>query len=262
MNNSKFDILVIDDEQIVLDAVRKICDFNGLKVDTARDGSEAIKKIEREKYLAVLCDIMMPQIDGFTFLENFKKTNPVTPIIITSGYSTNENAVKALEQGALNFLPKPFTFDELSSIIRSAVNYSRTNKSNNAFHSLYVPCPALYYRLGYVSWIKKDKDGTALIGIVNLAFELLEKPSSVNLLPIDDKIYQGGSFVSIIEEDECESNIICPLTGSIIEVNNKLKDNFNLLGKDPYFEGWVYRIIPADIEFELNHLTPCGSDRL
>ena len=52
------------------------------------------------------------------------------------------------------------------------------------------------------------------------------------------------------------------IRGKIVERNEKLLENFSLLEKDPYFEGWLYRIIPADIEYDIKYLIPCSTDRV
>lgn len=264
-----FDILVIDDEKIVLNAVTKICAFEKYSIDTASDGIEALDKIHNKKYGLVLCDIMMPEMDGFKFLEEFRKKNSITPIIITSGFSTNDYAVKALHDGALDFLPKPFTFEELSNTIHRGMNYYKLNEEiadglrvSGKTHSLYVACPPQYYRLGYLSWARLSDDGTAEIGIVNLFFELIESTKNLRLQKEESKIFQGNYCMTIIDSSDNEHSVPSPLSGKIIEINNKVIENINLLGKDPYFEGWIYRIIPSNIEYELKQLTPCSSDRV
>ena len=193
-----FDILVIDDEKIVIDALKKICAFENLTIDTATDGTIAIEKISKNNYSLILCDIMMPEMDGFQFLGELKNKKKITPVIITSGYSTSENAVRALREGAIDFLPKPFTFEELSSTLRRGINFSRFNKNTNynlqtsrAMHSLYVACPPQYYRLGYISWVKLNADGIATTGIVNLFFELTDSIKRVRLVAKDTNIVLG-----------------------------------------------------------------------
>ena len=63
------DILAIDDEQVVIDAVVKICSSENYLVDPALDANEALQKLEKNNYKLIVCDIMMPNIDGFGFLE-------------------------------------------------------------------------------------------------------------------------------------------------------------------------------------------------
>ena len=56
--------------------------------------------------------------------------------------------------------------------------------------------------------------------------------------------------------------VLSPVSGRIVEVNENLKKNPNLIEKDPYFEGWIYRVIPADLDYEIKNLVPCSSDRI
>lgn len=263
-----YDILVVDDEVVVLDAVSKICQFNQLTIDRAIDGSVAIDKIKSHNYKVVLCDIMMPQLDGFQFLKEFTKINSTTPIIITSGFSTNENAVKVLQDGAFDFIAKPFSFEELSNTISRALNYQKhylsvsENKIENSVHSLYVACPPHYYRLGYLSWAKREKDGAARVGIVNLYFQLIETPKEIIFQKEESRIYQGSDLLTIISADGSEHTVLSPLSGKIIEINKNIIDDFDLIGKDPYFGGWLYHILPDDLDNELLQLVPCSSDRV
>ena len=66
-------IFVIDDEQVILDAVSRIASADGFHVDSEIDAASALKKISQKEYSLILCDIMMPQMDGFTFLDELQK---------------------------------------------------------------------------------------------------------------------------------------------------------------------------------------------
>jgi CheY-like chemotaxis protein len=264
-----FDILAVDDEKIVIDALKKICEFENLTVDTASDGTVALDKISNNNYGLILCDIMMPEMDGFQFLGELKNKKKNTPVIITSGYSTSENAVKAMHEGAIDFLPKPFTFEELSSTLMRGMNFSRLNKSTNYnlqssgfMHSLYVACPPQYYRLGYISWVKLNTDGIAMTGIVNLFFELTESVSRIRLQPKGANVVLGQNFLTVIDSKDREHSVLSPVSGKIVEINDSLTENINLMEKDPYFKGWVYKIIPSDTEHDIAQLIPCSSDRV
>lgn len=265
-----FDILVIDDEKIVIDAVQKTCEFANLTVDTALDGTIGLKKIISNNYSLILCDIMMPEMDGFQFLEELKNKNKFIPVIITSGYSTTENAVKALSEGAVDFLPKPFTFEELTSVLKRGINFSRLNdfiqintlQTRRLVHSMYVAPPSQYYRLGYLSWVNISNDGIATTGIINLFFELTESIKRIKITNKDSNVILGQSFLTIFDTADSEHSILSPVSGKIIEINEKLFDNQNLMEKDPYFEGWIYKIIPSDTKHDLSQLTPCSSDRV
>ncbi len=267
--NKQFDILIIDDEQVVIDAVTKNCSAEGYKVDASIDAGDALFKIQKNIYKLLICDIMMPDIDGFQFLDEVIKKNILSPVIMTTGYSTVENAVKSLYKGAIDFIPKPFTADELLTSISRGFKYLEIQKSvfshsneRNDSSIIYVPCPAKYYRLGYSSWTSLEHTGSVKIGVTDLYLKVIESITDIEFLKIDDEIVQGNSCALVKTKDDLIHSILSPVSGRIIEKNEKLLSNTSLVEKDPYFNGWFYRIIPSDSEYELKHLTPCSSDRL
>jgi len=111
-------ILVVDDEESMRDSCSKILKKDGFLADTAKDGSAGLEKIEKNKPDLVLIDLKMPGISGMEVLEKIKEIDPnIIPVVIT-GYSTVESAVEAMKRGAYDFLPKPFSPEELRIIIR------------------------------------------------------------------------------------------------------------------------------------------------
>ena len=132
--HSNKNILVIDDEQVILDAVKKILASENFNVEESKDATDALKKIDKQKYDLIICDIMMPDIDGFIFLDELNHRKNDTPVIMTTGYSTVENAVNSLYKGAIDFIPKPFTIEELLNSIFRGIKYIEIQKkvsSNN-----------------------------------------------------------------------------------------------------------------------------------
>ena len=121
--NNKFDILLIDDEQVIIDSLIKIVDSEGLTIDSVYDTTSAIEKLKNSGYKLIISDIMMPVMNGFEFIREIKKMNILTPVIMTTGYSTIENAVKSLSNGAFDYIPKPFDLDEMISVIRRGLKY-------------------------------------------------------------------------------------------------------------------------------------------
>ena len=111
-------ILVVDDEESMRDSCSKILKKDGFLADTAKDGNAGLEKIEKNKPDLVLIDLKMPGISGMEVLEKIKEIDPnIIPVVIT-GYSTVESAVEAMKKGAYDFLPKPFSPEELRIIIR------------------------------------------------------------------------------------------------------------------------------------------------
>jgi glycine cleavage system H protein len=80
-------------------------------------------------------------------------------------------------------------------------------------------------------------------------------------MDIDAEIIQGDSCATLITDDEMIHHLLSPISGRIIERNERLVSDINLLEKDPYFEGWIYKVIPSNIEYDLKYLVPFASDR-
>lgn len=267
----KIKILAIDDEQVILDSIVKLCGTEHWYVEPVLSAVEGLKKLQSNSYDLIVCDIMLPDMDGFEFLEKLKAENIITPVIITTGYSTVENAVRALYTGAIDFLPKPFTFDELISSIKRGLKYSDLMKrmKNSTFNPdsadtsiIYIPCPPKYKRLGYATWSYLMDDGSVKIGLTDLLLRTIVNIEKIYLYNIDDEIIQGNSCCQIETADQLMHNILSPISGRIINRNEQVLENNLLVEKDPYFEGWVYIIIPANLDYESKHLVPCSSDRI
>jgi CheY-like chemotaxis protein len=263
----EWDILIVDDEQVVIDAVVKICSSEGYAIDSAIDAKEALQKFAKNNYKLIICDIMMPGTDGFGFLNELSKRKISSPVIMTTGYSTVENAVKSLYTGAIDFIPKPFTSDELINSVLRGMKYLEIQKSlknykRDTSEIIYVPCPSKYYRLGYSSWVVEENLGSVLIGATDLFLKTVENISDIELFQTDDEVVQGNSCAYIKDKDERIHPLLSPVSGRILEVNEEIKRNKSLIEKDPYFEGWFYRLIPSDSEYELKNLINCSSDRL
>jgi len=267
--SKKAKILLIDDEQVILDAVSKIASLERWEVETVMNVQDGLNKLSNNKYELILSDIMMPDKDGFQLLEELYAKQINIPVILITGYSTVENAVKSLYNGAIDFIPKPFTYEEIISSICRGLEYRKIQKrvaeaeKNSKDESIiFVTCPAKYHRLGYMSWMNLENEGSARIGVTSLFLVTIEDITKIDLLEIDDLMIQGSSCAKFESEDSLIHTCLAPLGGRVVERNEKIISDPSLLEKDPYFEGWLYRIIPSDIEFDMKYLIPCSSDRI
>jgi YesN/AraC family two-component response regulator len=267
--NKPANILVIDDEKVIIDGIVKICSLENYSIDIALNVKTAIEKISKKYYSIVICDIMMPDGDGFHVLNELQTRNIDSALIMMTGYSTLDNAVKSLYRGAIDFIPKPFTVDELLSSIYRANKYQhikekqkQSSRDNQNVELFYVECPTKYYRLGNSSWLFEEEDGSVLIGVCDFFLATIDSITEIEFLQPEDEIAQGISCLAIKSNDEKIHKIHSPVSGRIIDVNKNLKLISNLIEKDPYFEGWVYRVIPHDLGYEIKNLVSCSSDRM
>ncbi len=114
-------ILVIDDEVAVNNNIRKILAKKGYQVDQAVTKDEAIEKIGSHSYKLVLLDLKIPGVKGLELLKAIRDNNPQAKVIMITGYASIETAVEATRMGAVDYLPKPFTPDEIRHATEKAL---------------------------------------------------------------------------------------------------------------------------------------------
>lgn len=255
------DILVIEDEPSVSRAVVMVCNEEGMTVTAVESAVEALEILKRNTFRLVLCDIMMQGLDGFQFLEKLDHTGIQVPVVMMTGYSTMENAVKSLAMGAVGYIPKPFTADELLTIIRRSLRSGIFLEEAAAARlrgdrtMSYVPCPSGFHRLGYVSWVQMEDEGTARIGVSDLFLKAVDGIREFELSMVGEELVQGISCAVATANDGAEHRIMCPMSGKILEVNEDTRGNPSLVEKDPFFRGWLYRILPSNPDSNMQWLS-------
>ena len=114
-------ILVVDDEVVAANSVRRTLTRRGFRVDEAFSGREALNRILNEMYDLVLLDMKMPDTNGLELLPTIKKHRPALPVVMVTGYASIDTAVEAIQRGATDYVAKPFTPDELFSAASKAI---------------------------------------------------------------------------------------------------------------------------------------------
>jgi PAS domain S-box-containing protein len=116
-------ILVIDDEQIMRDGCQRILSKDGWSVLTAENGQKGLEEIQArpESIDVILLDLMMPGMSGMEVLDQVRTIDPNLLVIVITGYATVESAVEAMKKGAYDFIPKPFTPDQLRIVVKRAL---------------------------------------------------------------------------------------------------------------------------------------------
>lgn len=125
--STKLQVLVIDDDEVVGRSFDRVLSDKGYEVSTALSGEEALHTMDEEEFDVVFTDIKMPGIDGLEVTERIKARCPWTPVVVITGYGTDENEAKANVLGASGFVRKPLTPEIIESITLKAVNESDTS---------------------------------------------------------------------------------------------------------------------------------------
>jgi CheY-like chemotaxis protein len=127
----KAKVLVIDDEQIVHESIERILGPEGYEVEASFSVDDAERKLEKGNYDLALTDMMMPEKGGLEALKLISQKRPDCPVVMFTGYATVDSAVESLKLGALDYLPKPFSPEELLEVCeRSLAKAGETRRSD------------------------------------------------------------------------------------------------------------------------------------
>ncbi|NQT96363.1 MAG: sigma-54-dependent Fis family transcriptional regulator [Candidatus Marinimicrobia bacterium] len=119
--NESIKILVIEDDSTMCDGMVTVLRKEGYRVNVARDGAAGSRLFRKERPDLVLTDLKLPEKSGMQLLNEFKATDPDLPVILISAFGTIDLAVNALKSGAYDFIPKPFSVDELKNKVALAL---------------------------------------------------------------------------------------------------------------------------------------------
>ncbi len=123
-------ILVADDEQSMREFLDIMLKKEGYKVSLASNGEEVVKLVDNDLFDLVLLDIRMPKLDGISALKKIKSTAPETIVIMITAYASADTAIKAMKEGAYDYITKPFKVEEIKLIINNALEKKNLQKEN------------------------------------------------------------------------------------------------------------------------------------
>lgn len=177
-------VLVIDDEEIARISCQRVLNREGIQVTTASSGREGLDILMRQPHDLVLVDLKMPEMDGVEVARRIRTFNPNIVTILITGYATIESAVAVMKEGAYDYLPKPFTPDELIIVVRRGLEKRRLDRESRALreekkamernfvtmvtHQLRSPLGAIFQ---YIEVLLSDIGGT----LSEMQREMLER---------------------------------------------------------------------------------------
>lgn len=123
-------ILIVEDKESMAQMLRETIESAGYNPIVAKDGNEGIKRIKEDKINLILTDLKLPRKDGMAVLMAAREENPAIPVIMMTAYGTVDIAVKAIKEGAFDFITKPFDTDHLLHLIKKAIENQRLLAEN------------------------------------------------------------------------------------------------------------------------------------
>lgn len=122
--------LVVEDQKDLNKIISKRLSAEGYTVDSCFDGVEALDFVGMAEYDGIILDVMMPKLDGFSFLKQIRQNGNMTPVLFLTAKDTVADKVSGLDLGANDYLVKPFSFEELMARIRAMVRKTSGSTSN------------------------------------------------------------------------------------------------------------------------------------
>ena len=122
---TRYDILIVDDEQDFREIIVKKLEKRRLKCDSAPDGNTALAMIKAKNYDVVLLDVKMPGMDGIETLREIKKITPMTEVVMLTGHASVESGINGIKYGAFDYLMKPMDTDALMTKLDAAYERKR-----------------------------------------------------------------------------------------------------------------------------------------
>ncbi len=246
-------ILVVDDEITVCKSIRQAIEREDYEVEMALSAEEALQKEEASPFDLIITDLMMPGMSGLDLLQHLKKKKPHVTVIMVTGYPTIRTAVESVKLGAFDYLPKPFTPAELRSLVSRAFKKTEGEKEKEA-EAMETSIPAgYYYMLGH-TWLHVEEENRVTVGVMPEFLKTVGIITHLELPRVGDVIMQGEVCGKVTDRDQFTHRIWSPASGRVITVNSALLEDFSLLRRSPFDQGFLFRLEPTQLEEDLQGL--------
>jgi glycine cleavage system H protein len=207
----------------------------------------------------IITDMIMPKMSGMDLLKIVKESTPEISIIMITGYATVKTAVMAMKLGAFDYIPKPFTPEELSSVTERAVArkrlFAEKLAAEEAGEEIGTRRPKDRYYMPDHAWAKQEEDGSVLVGMDWVFRRTIGEVVNIDLPFEDDEVEQGQVCVRITTPSKMRIHKFwSPVSGKVVEVNEEVNRDTSLVENDPYGKGWLLRISPSNLEEDLKNL--------
>lgn len=256
----KTKILVVDDELPICKSICSALEYKGYTIDMALSGEEALIKEDENKYDVIIADLMMPGISGMELLKDVRSKRSDIMVIMITGYPSIKTAVQSTKLGAFDYIPKPFTPNELRSLVSRALETKHYHEEEVAEESrlkeegIKISIPQNLYCIPENSWAMVEQDGNVHIGIHHIFLRTIKKINSIDFPKENEMRYQGEACLRVTDYNKHIHRVWTPVSGKIIAINNEIKSNYEKLLNDPYKDGWMLLVTPIHLQDDLKNL--------
>jgi len=267
VENPKATILCVDDEAVILDSFRKILVLDGYSVDTVETGQEALGLIQSRSYDFVFTDLKMPLMDGVEVTKSVKHMRPDIDVIIITGYATVETAVECMKYGAMDYVQKPFTEEELleftkkslikredriSKMLKPKVHITHLKEAGKKGTPEFQIPGGVFISDGHC-WANVEEEGTVKVGIDDFAKKLIGKINSI-ILPNLGMTVKKGEKIFTIKQGTRNITFKSPVSGKVKELNKFVNEDIKSLDVTTYEQNWICEIDADELDVEISQL--------
>ncbi len=267
VENPKARILCVDDEEVILSSFRKILVLEGYSVDTVESGKEALTLIRIHHYDFVFTDLKMPEMDGVEVTKAVKHLRPDIDVVIITGFATVQTAVECMKFGALDYVEKPFTEDELLEFTRKCL-IKREEKIKKELkpkvHISHVTdtefigagefaIPGGVFISACHVWASINQDGLVNVGIDDFAQKIIGKIDGIEF-PNKGMVIKKGQTLFSLKQGSRSIPFSAPVSGTVAKINRELPEDYDVLKITPYEKNWICAIDADNLDTELSEL--------
>lgn len=267
VENPKARILCVDDESVILDSFRRILVLDGYCVDTVESGREALGLIQTHSYDFVFTDLKMPEMDGLEVTKSVKHLRPDIDVVIITGFATVETAVECMKFGAMDYVQKPFTEDELlefvknllikredriSKMLKPKVHITHLKEVSGSKTPEFQIPGGVFISDGHC-WANVSEDGTVKVGLDDFAKKIIGKIDSIGLPNLGMVVKKGQSLFTINQGQRTVS-FKSPVSGKVKEVNKFINNELDSLDFTPYDKNYICEVDADELDSELPNL--------
>ncbi len=236
-------ILVVDDEEVMRDVLGSLLTQAGYEVSLAANGHDGLELARKGSYAAAIVDMMLPEMDGMTVLEELKKIDPELVVLMITAYASVETAIAAMRKGAFDYVAKPFKHEELLHALANGLNQRRLQDENRELRSalrdqgrfmeIVGKSPRMLQVFQLVAQAAPSRSTILVVGESGTGKELVAKAIHANS-PRKDKpfvVVNSGS----LPHDLLESNLFGHVKGAFTGAVYAKKGLFELADKGTLF---------------------------
>jgi CheY-like chemotaxis protein len=251
-------ILVIDDERTIHISLTRILGRQGHHVDAVYGAPEALQLLASREYDLVITDLMMPEMNGMELLRKMREQGHEAPVLMITGYPTIRTALEALRLGAVDYVAKPFTREELLGPVRRTLRRPAAGASADPAPAgpasgadeqppAPQPSPGDRFFLREHSWAEYERNGTVRIGIEASFLDTVDAITGLKLPGDDEIVEQGLAGIRVETATGEQHSVFVPLSGRVVEVNAQALDDPGSVDSAT----WLVRVQPQRLEAEL-----------